>query len=333
MTDTNQSGAPAAPAGDGPAPAAGAETPAGSFGSTRGSGLSRGRRPVSASAPAATAVKSDYKPTAVEVITHEREYKNPFASQDGASAPASEPANVEVPAAPAAADAEATNAADAPAAPASPPEPVAEKPEIQILPPAESARPAVRWESPSALSPRESHPGDRPDRGVGEGRPTFRADRRDDRSEPRPEGRDFRRNQPQRDQRPQFEQRPRPEQPFQADRAPQEAKPAAGGFFGWLKRLFGGSKPAEAPAGRESAGEPFQEGHRHRRRHRGGRGRGGEFQGYRGDRAPQGGEQEARGGDRGGDRQGGRRRRRHRGGFGRDRGDPRSEGHQGGGAI
>ena len=285
-------------------------------------------------------MKTDYKPTAVEVITHEREYRNPFASQDGASAPAQEPANVEVPAAPAAVETE-PKAPDKPAAPASSPEPAAQKPEIQILPPAEAARPAVSWESPSASAPREERPGDRPDRGGGEGRPTFRAERRDDRGEPRPEVRDFRRNQPQREPRPQFDQRPRPDQAFPPDRAPQEAKPAARGFFGWLKGLFGGGKPAEAPVAREAGGEPFQEGHRHRRRHRGGRGRGdfqggrgGDFQGYRGERPPQGGEQEARGGDQGGDRQGGRRRRRHRGGYGRDRGgDPRSEGHQGGGAI
>jgi hypothetical protein len=261
------------------------------------------------------------------VITHEREYKNPFAAQDVASAPAPEPTNIEAPAAPAAAEAE-PKAAEAPAAQASPPETPAQKPEIQILPPAEAARPAVRWESSSAT--RDARPGDRPDRGGGDSRPTFRADRRDERGEPRPEGRDFRRPQPQREPRQQFDQHPRPDQAFTPDRPTQEAKPASGGFFGWLKGLFGG-KPAEAPVGREAGGERFQEGQRHRRRHRGGRGHGGEFHGgYGGERPAQGGEQEPRGGEH----HGGRRRRRHRGGFGRDRGgDPRSEGHQGGGAI
>jgi len=326
MTDTNQSGAPAAPAADGPAPAAPAETPAGSFGSTRGSGLSRGRRPQSATAPAATPAKSDYKPTAVEVITHEREYRNPFAGPEAASAPAAEPANVEKAAAPPAAESQ-PKAADMTAAPADAAEPTEQKPEIQILPPAEASRPAVRWESASASAPRADSRPERPDFG---GRPPYRSERRDDRGEPRAEGRDFRRNQPPREARPQADQRPRPEPTF-PDRGPQEPKPAAGGFLGWLKRLFGGGKPAEAPAVREGVGgEPYHDGQRHRRRHRGGRGHGGDYQGFRGDRPQQGGERDPRGGDQ----QGGRRRRRHRGGYGRGRGgDPRSEGHQGGGAI
>src|SRR5208283_2873990 len=142
MTDTNPSGEPVAPAAETPAPAASAETPpAASFGSGRGSGLARGKRSQSASAPSATPVKADYKPTAVQVITPTREYKNPFASPEPANAPASEPAIAEAPA-PSEAMAEVQQA-PAPTAPA------AEKPEIQILPPAESNRSAVRWESPS----------------------------------------------------------------------------------------------------------------------------------------------------------------------------------------
>src|ERR1017187_8909562 len=169
---------------------------------------------------------------------------------------------------------------------------------------------------------------DRPDY-----RPSFRPDRREERgSEPRQEGRDPRRDQAQREPRPQFDQRPRREPGFAADRVAPEAKAPTGGFFGWLKGLFGRSKPAvEAPAGRDSGGEPFGDEHRHRRRHRGGRGHGGgNPQGFLGERSPQGSEYE----NRGGDRHGGPRRRRHRGGQGRDRGgDPRSEGQQGGGAI
>jgi hypothetical protein len=232
-------------------------------------------------------------------------------------------------------------AAAAPAANAQA-EPEAEKREIQILPPAESVRPAVSWESPSAA---------RADQQAGE-RPTFRADRREDRGGPRPEGgerrfegrdsrRDPYRGQPRdpRDEDPQYEQRPRREPNVQAE----PAAPAPKGFLGWLKGLFGGTKPAEAaPAirdsfGRDQGGERYGDGQRHRRRHRGGRGHGGNPQGYRGDGSPQGGERTTPGGEgenRGFDRNGGRRRRRHRGGQGRDRGgNPRSEGHQGGGAI
>jgi len=286
---------------------------------------------MSAAAPTAAPVKLDYKPTAVEVITHEREYRNPFASQEPASAPAAEPAKVETPAAPAAVEAEPRQQA-APAALAPAPQPAVEKPEIQILPPAEATRPAVRWESPSAPGPRrEPQFGDRPDRFRPDHRPSFRPDRRDERGdEPRVEGRDPRRDQPRREQRPQFDQRPRSDHDISLDRNAPAAKAAAGGFLGWLKGLFGGAKPAEAPVAREPAGEPFSDGQRHRRRHRGGRGHGGHPQGYRDDRNPQGGEHE----NRGADRPGGQRHRRHRGGPGRDRGgDPRSEGHQGGGAI
>jgi translation initiation factor IF-2 len=341
MTDTNPSGAPIAPAADTQAPAASAETPAGTFGSTRGSGLIRGKRSPSATAHAASPAKSDYKPTAVEVIIPEREYKNPFASQEPESAPAAEPAKIETTAAPAAATVEPeAPAAPAPAAQAGP---EAERREIQILPPAETVRPAVSWESPPAAST---------DQQTGE-RPTFRADRREDRgASPRPEGgerryegRDVRRDpyrgQPRdpRDEPPQYEQRPRRDQSIQAE----PPAPAPKGFLGWLKGLFGGAKPAEAaPApresfGREPGGERYGDGQRHRRRHRGGRGHGGNPQGYRGDGSPQGGERPVQGGEgenRGFDRNGGRRRRRHRGGQGRDRGgNPRSEGHQGGGAI
>jgi hypothetical protein len=268
------------------------------------------------------------------VITPEREYKNPFASPEPESAPAAESAKVETIPEPVAA-APVPEPPAAPEAPASP-ESEAEKHEIQILPPAEAIRPAVSWESPSA-SRGEQQRGERP---------TFRADRREDRpgasrpdgGDARHDGREFRRDpyrgQP-RDPRdePQYEQRPRGDRG--APVAP--AAPEPRGFLGWLKSLFGGGKPAEAPAAREPDGERFNDGQRHRRRHRGGRGHGGSSQGMRGDRAPQGGERFPQGGEndsRGFDRQGGPRRRRHRGGQGRDRGgNPRSEGHQGGGAI
>jgi translation initiation factor IF-2 len=339
MTDTNPSGATSGQAAGTPAPTASAETtPAGSFGSTRGSGLLRGKRPTSATAPTATPAKSDYKPTAVEIITPEREYKNPFAVQEPESAPAAVPAPAEPAEAPAAAPA-ASAAPEEPVAPAAeaPVQPVEEKREIQILPPAESVRPAVSWESPSASRRDPAAPE----------RPLFRADRREDAERgPRPEGAEARyerrepRHDPYRGQprdprdEPDYQPRPRYEQRPQAE----AAAPAPKGFLAWLKGLFGAGKTTEAPVQREAGfgGERYGDGQRHRRRHRGGRGHGGGPQGYRGDQLPQGGERFPQGGEgenRGGDRPGGNRRRRHRGGHGRDRGGPRSEGAQGGGAI
>jgi hypothetical protein len=371
MTDTDTSGATFAPVADKSAPAASAETPAGNFGSTRGSGLARGKRPSGAAAPTASPAKSDYKPTAVEIITPAREYKNPFASPEPASAPAPEPAKVEPPAAVAVEEPKHEAPAEVQAIE---PEPVAEKPEIQILPPAETARPSVSWEAHSDLPERTSR----------DERPTFRADRREDAAgAPRPEGREpgFDGREPRRDS---FQRQPRDPREARQPRDPREqrqprdprdqrqprdprearqprdprdelpprnqngagehsapaAKPAQGGFFGWLKSLFAGPKPEAAPVGRESRGEQeFRGGERHRRRRRGGRGHGGNPQGYAGDRSSQGGPRPEgfQGGERdnrGGDRHGGHGRRRHRGGRGRDHGgDPRPEGHQGGGAI
>jgi hypothetical protein len=48
----------------------------------------------------------------------------------------------------------------------------------------------------------------------------------------------------------------------------------SGGFFGWLKSLFGGSAPAETAAAPGTHGEHRREGGG-QRRHRGGRNRGG----------------------------------------------------------
>jgi translation initiation factor IF-2 len=379
MTDTDPSGATFAPVADSSAPAASAETAAGNFGSTRGSGLARGKRPSGAASPAASTAKSDYKPTAVEIITPAREYKNPFASPEPVNAPAFEPAKVEAPTAVVMEEPKAEAPAEVPA---SVPEPVAEKQEIEILPPAETARPSVSWEAHSDL----------PERTHQDARPTFRADRREDvAGEPRPEGReprsdsrDPRRDSFQRQPRdprearqprdprearqprdPRDERQPRDPRDARQPRDPREArqprdprdeqpsrnqngsgeqgspavKPSTGGFLGWLKGLFGGKKPEEAPVGRESRGEhEFRGGERHRRRRRGGRGHGGNPQSFAGDRSSQGGPRpegfQGERDSRGGDRHGGHGRGRHRGGRGRDRGgDPRPEGHQGGGAI
>jgi hypothetical protein len=243
----------------------------------------------------------------------------------------------------------------------------AEKAELNILPTVEPKRPAVSWESGSS----DAAPSQRRD-----DRGTFRTERnRREGGEPRDaresrEAKPFESREPRRDER-KFE--PRDKQPYQPrdprderpDRAPRAESPApaksSGGFFGWLKGLFGGgSKSAETPA-TAGGGErrPEREGEQGgRRRHRGGRGRnrGGERGGqpfqHRDPRDEtgtphQGGDQhhdeprgehhgEHRDGYQGGD--GGRRRRR--GGRGRFRGEgggdnrgPRSEGQAGGGAI
>ncbi len=352
MTDTTSSGVTPAPAADTSAPAAHAETPAGAFGSTRGSGLARGRRPTGAAAPTATPAKADYKPTAVQVITTQREYQNPFASPEPANAPASAPAPIEAPAQAAAAVeppqpavAALPEAAVAPAAPETP-APVAERSEIEILPPAEAVRPSVSWESPSASSAASAQ--ERPERAQRDDRPTFRPDRRPEpgtdapqqdgrgrRFESRDPRRDPYRGQPRdpRDEDPQFEQRPRRDHGYQAAPAPAAPEPKPKGLIAWLKGLFGGAKPAETPVVPRPSEGQFGDGQRPRRRHRGGRGHGAGPQGFRGDR-PEGPSPGGEFENRGADRQGGPRRRRHRGGRGRDRGgDFRSEGQQGGGAI
>src|SRR5262245_12799715 len=85
MSSTESSGAPA----EGTAtPAQDAAFP--SFGSTRGSGLARGKRPAAGPA-ASSAASAEYTPTAIEVVNAPREYQNPFAPADSsAEAPAKE---------------------------------------------------------------------------------------------------------------------------------------------------------------------------------------------------------------------------------------------------
>ena len=84
MSSTESSGAPAEASAPPPAPDAAFPT----FGSTRGSGLARGKRPT-ASPATATAAAPGYTPTAIEVINAPREYQNPFAP---AETPAAVPA-------------------------------------------------------------------------------------------------------------------------------------------------------------------------------------------------------------------------------------------------
>ena len=132
MTDQVPSGASAAQAAENSAPASFAETasaptaagtppPFGTFGTTRGSGLARGKkRPLHAETSAATAVPGSYQPTALEVIVPQREYKNPF---EVAAAPA-ETSSIEAPSAKADPAPKAEQPPVVPAEPAPRPEPV-----------------------------------------------------------------------------------------------------------------------------------------------------------------------------------------------------------------
>jgi len=81
----------AAEASPAAAPAAEPTPTVGAFGTTRGSGLARGKRP--ASTPASTGpAKSEYTPTSIEVVKTETSFVNPFAP---AEAPAPAPVKVE----------------------------------------------------------------------------------------------------------------------------------------------------------------------------------------------------------------------------------------------
>ena len=196
MSEQNPSGSEAgtppvpAPAETPSAPAPAAEF--GSFGASRGTGLARGKRRTSAPSPAASgaAPAAPYRPTAVQVVTVASEYQNPFAPAtppEPEPAPAPEPtaiASDQAPVAPVAPTVEQTTPAPAPEQPAAPaaPQPVAsapdsapaEKPVLNILPPANSRRTTEHWESPSAdLKPADA-------------RPTFQPGRREGRGDDRP---------------------------------------------------------------------------------------------------------------------------------------------------
>jgi translation initiation factor IF-2 len=313
MSSTESSGAPAEASATSPTPAVAA-----SFGSTRGSGLARGKakRP---SAPAdASAASAEYTPTAIAVVTAPREYQNPFAPVETPAAVTAEPVQIAAPVrvapvttylAPAAV--ETTPPFEEEAAPAVE---SAEPAALNILEPAQQkVTPAQTWESEGFRPARESR-GDRPRR---EESPV---DERPERA-PREAGAPF---DPSTIPakflyvRPGYNYVPTPSNyggaPRDRDRGNGAATPGpamtqaaapqkSGGFFGWLKSLFG-SAPAEVPAQAEA--RPF-EARSGGDRQRGGRGRG------------QGG----------GDGQ----RRRSRGGRGRSqsRGEYRSGGDQGGG--
>jgi hypothetical protein len=361
MLESETSGAPTGSAETAPPPAA--------FGA-RGSGLARGKRPAAPAPATTTASNGEYRPTSIEVVAAKSEYKNPFAE----TAPAA--VVDEVKAIPAAESPVPTASVETkPIQPAftAPIQPVATasvepaaKAQLNILPTEETKRTELSWEAGSSDTSAKTNP--RPRR---EDRPIFRAERPEKNPfEPREqkpfesrEPKPFQPREPRDSREPRREQafEPRRNLPFE-QREPRH-KPAAetapkksGGFFGWLKSLFGGSKPAATNGSSTPAGESGREGdQRHqRRRHRGGRGGQGGGGHYRqgdpsrgeGNRGgfrsgqPQGeGRRESNGEHReGGQGDGGQRRRRRRGGRGGQgggghyrQGDPsRGEGSHGG---
>ncbi|HEY4301751.1 MAG TPA: translation initiation factor IF-2 [Candidatus Didemnitutus sp.] len=307
----------------------GAPAAASTFGTSRGSGLARGKRSTGTTAPAPAASAAEYTPTAIEIINAPREYKNPFAPA-ASEIPEAAPVGVINEPASASAPEPVPTPAPAPLAPAvaevpAPAEPAAleEKAELNILPPEEPKSVAPQtWESEGFQPPpaREREPRqERPRREF----------RRED------ERRDNERREevvPSKFRYERAKDGPLPPRPPPSGSAPTPARaPAApaksGGFMGWLKSIFG-SKPAAAPAtesrGQESRPEG-RDGQRHRR-HRGGRGR----SHFQGQGAPgQGGENRPRPEGNGDRHEGGghRRRRRHGQGNGQGHGyGPRDQG-------
>jgi hypothetical protein len=322
MSSTESSGAPAE--GTSTPPASNAAFP--SFGSTRGSGLARGKRPAAGPA-ASTAATSDYTPTAIEVVNAPREYQNPFAPAETPAAAAPTPAPVEQAPVIITVPARAPRVPEAPvreyAAPAdvAPAAPNDEPAELNILEPAQQkTAPAQTWESEGFKPTREPR-GDRPPR---------REERSEHSERPADEPVDIDSIPPQflyvrpgvtyvptprnwggaprerseRTERSERSDRPAHGSPARALETTAEVPAKSGGFLGWLKSLFGGS-PAETvatPASNGANGGYQREGGGHRR-HRGGRNRsGGQGGGYSG----------------GGEGRGGR----SRGGRGRGRGEP-----------
>jgi hypothetical protein len=204
-------------------------------------------------------------------------------------------------------------------------------PELKILPPEATKRVEHNWESESFRNV-ASQPAGEPGRTPDAPRPP-RDDRRNERPVFRPE-RDRRDDRPadeRAEARPAWAGPARPPGNEQAGtRTPppskSEAPAKSGGFFAWVKQLFGGAPAApKSEASSELRGEREypQEGQYRRRRRRGGRGR--NFQGDQ--RGPRDGQS---GGQSGGDQRGyggeqrhhGRRHRHHGGGDYRGNGRP-----------
>lgn len=357
MSSNESSGAPAEGTATTPAPASPA-APA-SFGSTRGSGLARGKRPSNSPAATKSAPPSDYKPTAIEIVSSPREYQNPFApaaapqsANEPAPAPAARPEPVERARPEPVVTVNPAPVASARPAPAQTRElfPLDEKPGREVMPAEDIAAPeadsvakaelnilpperpkaveAQTWESAGFDAPRPPRSEFRSE--FREARPE--RPRREERAEPsepldpssipekflyvRP-GVNFAPTDPnkwgpgRRDRAP---ERPAGHAPRDSAAAPVSGAataPKSGGFFGWIKSLFGGSSAEPASA------VPSNGDHRGQRRPRGGPG--GESRGeFRG-------EGSSRSGGPGGGRRrrGGRGRSADRGGYrGGDSGGP-----------
>lgn len=302
MSSTESSGA--APAEATATTPAGATAAATTFGSSRGSGLARGKRPTtSGPATSTAATATGYTPTAIEIVTAPREYQNPFAPAStepvvSAETPAAATPEPTAPAAPApVAPVQhvapvATPAPrelfplDEPSAPASP---AAEEPaELNILPPErQKTTPAQTWESEGFRPARESR-GERPRReepvessepagevDIASIPPQFLYVRPGVKFVPTP------RNWggAPRERGPKTESAPAAARTASA--APAPAK-SAGGFLGWLKGLFGGTaeaQPSEARTGEHRSDRGERGGQRRQRSghsHGEGRGHGGE---------------------------------------------------------
>lgn len=295
MSSTESSGAPAEATATTPAPDA--AFPA--FGSTRGSGLARGKRPAAGPA-ASTAASTEYTPTAIEVVNAPREYQNPFAPAETpvATAPAPkpfEPAPFAITPAPVRREHIAPVADVAPAATTVSSEASAkeeEPAELNILEPAQQkTAPAQTWES-EGFKPARSE-------SRGEHEPRTDRPRREERTErPADEPADIAsippqflyvrpghtyvptprnyggapRERPERSERPSAPIHGSPERAMETSA---EVPAQSGGFFGWLKSLFGGSASAETAAAPSANGEHRRDGGG-QRRHRGGRNRGGQ---------------------------------------------------------
>lgn len=368
MSDTVTSGEPnpanTETAGATPSVATtGTPLPTGTFGgNNRGSGLARGKRPAQSAAPSAASSASNYQPTAIEMITHEREYKNPFAPVEAAPAPAetkpvespvvSTPEPVFTPAATPVVQPVSTETVK-PEPVAAQPAPVIEKKpyvspvgptpetkgELNILPPETVKRPAQDWDQNGNRPRRDERPTFRTERDRREGGRSFdpREQNVNTPREPRQprdprEAREPRQPRDPREARPERrpEQQPRPAYVPKANReTPQVEEKPSGGFIGWLKGLFG-SKPAVVAKTEERREHGRGDGHGHHNRHRGGRGRGGENRGPRegGGQGSQPGQfNRSEEGQRGENRfeGGGRRRRGGRGRHGGGGGGPRHD--------
>jgi len=305
MSSIESSGAPAEAPATNPAPDAAFPT----FGTTRGSGLARGKRPsTSPAAATASAAPTDYKPTAIEVVHAPREYTNPFAPVNpepaaSVESPAPAPVQETAPVAPMietrapVASIEESRAA------------IEETPaELNILPPAEQkTATAQTWESEGFRPARaeRSERAERAERPRREERPEAPADEAVDIASipekflyvrpgvtfvptPRNWGGAPRERRSHDEGAPRTAESPRAAETPVATAAPEKS----GGFLGWLKSLIGGSPATSEPvtAGTSSTGEQRRDGGG-QRRHRGGRNRGGQGAGggQRGGRGRSGG--------------------------------------------